>query len=314
VSLYFLALIGFPLGVTLLAFLRVSRSGSAEGVVLPMAIFIGGSFLVGMLLTLLLTRAIQGPLAAMAGTARQVGGGNYDVAAPVSTNDEIGELGHAMNEMIGGLAERERLRDAFGRAVTPEVRDYLVERGATLGGRELTVSMLFLDVRGFTTLSEGLAPEETLSWLNTVFAVVGEAIFAAGGTIDKYMGDAVMAVFGAPMPQEDHAQRALNAARQIRMEASALAVEPPLRYGIGLHSGPVLAGTMGTKRRMDFTVIGDTVNTASRVEAMCKDLDREVLMTGEFVAQLGTSAGELIDLGDHHLRGRNRPVRLYTPA
>ena len=312
VIFYFLALIGFPLGVTLLALLRVSRSGSAEGVVLPMAIFIAGAFAVGMLLTLLLTRAVQGPLAAMTRTAREVGGGNYDVAAPVQTHDEIGELGYAMNEMIAGLAERERIRDAFGRAVTPEVRDYLVERGATLGGRELTVSMLFLDVRGFTTLSEGLAPEETLSWLNSIFGVVGEAIVAAGGTIDKYMGDAVMAVFGAPLPQEDHAERAVDAVRRIQAQASELAVDPPLHYGIGLHSGPVLAGTMGTERRMDFTVIGDTVNTASRVEAMCKDLDRRVLMTGDLVEQLGAPAGDLIDLGEHQLRGRNHPVRLYT--
>jgi adenylate cyclase len=277
-----------------------------------MAIFIAGAFVVGMLLTLLLARAVQGPLASMAQTARAVGHGDYQGEAPVRTHDEIGELGYAMNQMIRGLAERERIRDAFGRAVTPEVRDYLVEQGATLGGRELTVSMLFLDIRGFTSLSEGMTPEQTLSWLNTVFGVVGEAIVAAGGTIDKYMGDAVMAVFGAPLPQEDHARRALEAVRRIRADAAALGVDPPLRYGIGLHSGPVLAGTMGTERRMDFTVIGDTVNTASRVEAMCKDLGREILLTGDLVAQLGTDGEELIDLGEHRLRGRNRPVRLYS--
>jgi adenylate cyclase len=391
-TFYFLALIGFPLGILLLAVLRIDRASPGGTEILPVLLFGSAAFVVGLVLTGLFVRAVQRPLARMAATARRVGRGDYSASAPVLANDEIGELGHAMNEMVSGLSERERLRDAFGRAVTPEVRDLLVERGATLGGTELTVTVLFLDIRGFTTLSEQLSPEETLSWLNTVFGAVGRAVAAEGGTIDKFIGDAVMGVFGAPVPQEDHADRALRAVRAIERDVASLSISPKLSYGVGVHSGAVLAGTVGMESRMDFTVIGDAVNTASRVEALCKELGQRVLLTGEFVDALtarapadatragagrqadsaaadagsqadaaaadntaqagalgadagaqadagsqagaaaaddrvraralgadaggraGASAAGLRDLGEHPLRGRSKPVRLYTVA
>lgn len=179
--------------------------------------------------------------------------------------------------------------------------------------RTLDATILFTDLRGFTALSETLPPARVMELLSRVQGALAEEVHQAGGVVDKFIGDGMLAAFGVPEPAADHARQALSAARGVRRAMARLQAEEggaSLKLGMGLHSGSVVAGCIGNGDRLEFTVIGDTVNTASRLESMTKERGVDVLISEETARRAGDH--ELTDLGEVPIRGRQRALRVYT--
>jgi class 3 adenylate cyclase len=184
--------------------------------------------------------------------------------------------------------------------------------------RQLDATVLMSDLRGFTSLAEALSPAEVLAFLNTVQGAFAAAVEARGGTVDKFLGDGMLAVFGAPDPLDDHAARALGAARDIQAVMAAINLDraqrgdPAVRVGVGLHSGSVVTGVLGSGARLEFTVIGDTVNVASRLQTMTRERDADVLASADTVARAGDAAGQVVSLGAVPVRGRALPLEVFA--
>lgn len=188
---------------------------------------------------------------------------------------------------------------------------------ALLEPRMGDATVLFTDLRGFTAMTESLAPANVLALVNELHGELVQIVRAHGGVIDKFTGDGMLAVFGALQPENDHADRALAVARGLRgamkqlNRARAEREQPPLRIGIGLHSGPIVAGCVGSEDRLEFTVLGDTVNTAARIEALTKEHGVDLLVTSETWSRLREREG-LVDCGEAQLRGRKQPLRVFS--
>jgi adenylate cyclase len=224
--------------------------------------------------------------------------------------------------LTGEERERARIRQMFGRYVSDEVVTKLLEEGRRpdLGGEALTVTVLFSDIRGFTTISEKLGAHEVVEMLNAYFTRVCEPILEQGGTVDKYIGDAVMAVFGSPVRHPDHARRAIRAALGMAREAEGFRQWMVSRFpdrglsefriGVGLHTGEAVIGDIGTPRRKEFTAIGDTVNAASRLEGMSKDLNCVIVVSSETVQ----AAGSGVRIGRSEevtVKGKSKPLLVH---
>ena len=229
---------------------------------------------------------------AISDAARQVKGGTYATVPALKTGDELQVLGEDFNQMVQGLKERDHLRDTFGRYVTRQVADHLLKGNVNLGGELIPVTVLFSDIRSFTSISETMEPTALLDFLNVYFSGMVESVLTHGGVVDKFMGDAIMAVFGAPVPMPDDALHAIRAALEMRSRLEQINVGfkarglPEIRTGIGLHSGQVVAGNMGHVERMEYTVIGDPVNLASRLEGMTKELACDVIMSEDLYREV----------------------------
>jgi len=231
------------------------------------------------LAALWLARSVSQPVQALVGRTQRIALGDYAVHNTVYRADELGRLSEAFDAMARGLDERDRVRDLLDKNVSPEIAAQLLRDGGALGGEERQVTVLFADLRGFTALSEQLAPKELLALLNRYLDRMSAALEAHGGVIDKFIGDAIMALFGAPVAQGDDADRALAAA--LAMEAALkvfnaeLAAEgrPPLGIGIGINTARVVAGNIGSARRLNYSVIGDGVNVAARIESLTRNPD-----------------------------------------
>jgi adenylate cyclase len=225
-------------------------------------------------------------------------------------------------QLILSAVERERVRDLFARFVPETVVDQVLAKAdedLRLGGERRTVTILFSDIRGFTTFSETRTPDEVIKILNRYLTIMTDAVLANGGTLVSYIGDGIMALFGAPIEQADHADRALATARQMVgpcldefndwMEQRG--VGERFRIGIGLNSGPVMVGNVGSERRLEYTAIGDVTNTASRLEGMTKGTPHMIFMSGTTQAALHHSDG-LVHVDDMPVRGRLEPVGVWT--
>jgi class 3 adenylate cyclase len=217
-------------------------------------------------------------------------------------------------------AEMQRVKDVLSRYVSRPVAEAVLQEqdAVPLGtGRRQRVTVMFTDIRGFTSLSERLAPEEVVAFLNTYFSRMVGAVFTFDGMLDKYIGDGMMAVFGAPIAHEDHALRAVKAAFRMRKELEALNVElkargePSLSIGIGLHTGECVIGNIGTEQRLDYTAIGDTVNTASRIEGLTKEHQVDILVSADTWREVQTMVLSR-SLPAVTLRGRSTPLDLYA--
>jgi adenylate cyclase len=215
------------------------------------------------------------------------------------------------------LTERERIqiRTAFGQYLAPALIEQLARdpKRLRLGGEVRELTLLFLDLRGFTSMSERLSAEEVTRFLNRFLTPMTEAVMAAGGTVDKYMGDALMAFWNAPLDQPDHAERACRAALDVRRRFQALRAEigaPELGIGVGLNTGPASVGNMGSTQRFDYSAIGDTVNTASRLEGLSKAYGLDIV-AGETVRQAAPGLAWL-ELDRVRVVGKARPLTIYT--
>jgi adenylate cyclase len=220
-------------------------------------------------------------------------------------------------EYLRARHERQAAMLQFSRFTNPHVAKQLVEQGGIETGRR-EVTLLFSDIRGFTTLSESRSPEEVIALLNRYFTLQVDVVFSHGGSLDKFIGDCIMAMWGAPLDQPDHARRAvacaLDMADTLQMFKRELGAEQSdFDVGIGLHSGPAVVGLMGSqKRRLEYTAIGDTVNLASRIEGLTKDAKRRILVSRDTMEACG-GAFEFVSCGTFAVKGRAQPVELFEP-
>lgn len=274
-------------------------------------IAVGVAATVSLGLTILLSKSILRPIADLQRATNAVREGNFDGAVPVTTGDELGELAASFNQMLEGLRERERIRDAFGTYLDKEVAEYILSEGFDEQGTELDVSVVFCDVRDFTRFSAVAEATEVVRCLNELFEIVVPIVAEHGGHVDKFVGDGLLAVFGAPEPYEDHADRAVRAAIEMAREANAPARENGLRVGVGVNTGRVVAGSIGGAGRLNFSVIGDSVNVAARVEAETRETGDDVLITAETKRRLEGDY-ELEPRGARELKGLDEPVELFA--
>jgi adenylate cyclase len=229
------------------------------------------------LAALWIARGVSQPLQQLAAHTNLVAAGDYTQSITLPREDELGQLATAFNHMTAGLAERDRVRNLLGMVVSPEIAAQLLQSDLKLGGEEREVTILFCDLRNFTSFSEKMPPTDVLALLNRYLDRMSGIIEQHGGVIDKFIGDAIMALFGAPVAMPDAAQRAVAAAKDMARALDVLNEElkkegkPILAFGIGINTARVVAGNMGSKTRLNYTVIGDGVNLASRLEGLTKD-------------------------------------------
>jgi class 3 adenylate cyclase len=251
------------------------------------------------------------PIRDLAEGTERVAAGDYSQRLPVVQDDDLGALAASFNRMQAGLAERQRLQAAFGSYVDPALAARLLEQGGDVfTGERREVTVMFVDIRDFTPFAEANTAEETVSRLNALFEIVVPAVVDAGGHVNKFLGDGALAVFGAPNDLADHADAALNAAVLIhRLVAERF--EGTLRICIGINTGVVIAGTIGGGGKLEFTLIGDTVNVAARVEQLTKTTHDAILVTQQAVDAMSSRPPELIDRGSHALKGKSAEVQVF---
>lgn len=249
----------------------------------------------------------------------EVRDGNLDVQARTDGLDSFGIVMSDFNRMVEGLRQREQLKETFGRYVTTQVADEILSGRVTLGGELRTATVLFSDIRGFTSMSEQLGPTEVVAFLNEYLTAMVDCVLEHGGVLDKFIGDAVLAVFGAPVGTgsiEGDARAAVACAvsmgkRLTEMNERRVAVgKPAIGIGIGVHTGELVAGNIGSPRRMQYTVIGDTVNVGSRLESLTKEHRRQTLMSAA-TARLVEKDIDLVEVGTVTVRGRSEPLQIY---
>jgi len=274
---------------------------------------LGGTALaVGLAVTYLAARAMADPIGSVRLAMAKVEREDLLTEVPVYDGSEIGRLQAGFNQMVAGLRERRRLRDLFGWQVGEDVARLALERGVTLGGEVRDVAVLFVDLVGSTRLAATRPPGEVVALLNEFFAVVVEVVNRHGGWINKFEGDAALAIFGAPLDLPDATGRALAAAREL---ADRLAAEvPQVTAAVGVSAGPAVAGHIGAEKRFEYTVIGDPVNEAARLTELAKKTPGRVLASGTALDAAGPDeAAHWEGAGEVVVRGRLLPTRLAAP-
>ncbi len=290
-------------------------------------LIVGGVLLV-VLVGVYLAGLITDPLQRLVRVSREVALGNLEVKVDVKGDDEVAVLAHSFNSMVAGLQEGSVYRDLLGRTVSPEVREQLRQTFGSgtlrLEGQEALATVLMSDIRGFTTLSEKADPAKIFEWLNEYFGVLVPIVVEHGGVVNKFDGDAMLAFFGI-LPRmtspKNSARAAVDTALEMLKAIERLNQtrrqrgEPPLITGIGVHTGVVIAGGLGTRDRLHYTIIGDTVNTTQRLEGLTRELAQgnAVLLSISTVEALGEHAKDLhIEaLGPHAIRGKEEPLFVY---
>ena len=277
---------------------------------LTVALSLGVGLFMSLELTGLLSGSITRPLLDVREQLARVRDGDLTARAPVASSDELGELARDFNTMARGLAEREELREHFGTYVDREIVRLILAGQVPQEGFEVEVSVLFVDVRGFTRFAESVPAPQVVETLNGLFAEMVPVVEAFGGHVDKFIGDGLMAVFGAPEAQPDHADRALEAARMI-VDAVHLG-STGLRVAAGINSGVVVAGPIGGAGRLNFSVVGDVVNVAARVEAATRETGDDVLVTADTRDRL-TRPHDLVSRGEVSVKGKSQPLEVWAP-
>ena len=266
-----------------------------------------------------IARGVSKPVLQLAEGARKIGEGDYRHRVSVNQPDEMGLLAASFNHMSKGLAERDQVRDLLGKVVSPAVAAELLRKDVTLGGEEREVTVLFSDVRSFTTMCEALAPQEVLGILNRYFTRMSAIVEAHGGVVDKYVGDAIMALFGAPLANPDDADRAMETALEMCEALDELNTQqqvrgyPAIKVGIGINTDVVIAGNMGSQTRLNYTVIGDGVNLASRLEGLTKtpEYATRIIISRRTLAK-AKGQYQTRPLGEVAVKGKQKPTEIYA--
>jgi adenylate cyclase len=275
-------------------------------------VFIG----VGIWLTFLVSSNLTRPLHDIIRVLGQVRRGIFDQRVTVTTNDEIGYTGEMINEMTRGLQERDFIKETFGKYVSAEIRDEILGGRIPFDGEARRVTVLFADLRDFTPMVEKTDPKEVIRILNGYFKEMEEAIRGHHGLVVQYIGDEIEAAFGAPVFREDHAASAVSAAVEMSRRLKAFNEASKgrgfqLAHGIGIHTGEVVAANIGSPDRLSYTMIGDTVNLASRVQELNKDFGTEILITEATRAELG-KAFDLRRLPPARVKGMEQDIQIYA--
>lgn len=274
-------------------------------------------------LALFLANKAAKPLHAIRETLEQVATGNYGVEVKVDSKDEFGLVAESLNKMILGLQQRENLKGALARYVSQEVTDSVLNTGAAaVRSERKKITILFADVRGFTSLSEKITPEEMVELLNTYLEKMIDSIFNHKGYLNKFMGDGLMAVFGAERDdpyQEENAilaaldmRKALDELRQKWRAEGRIDRVQDLHIGIGINTGVAIVGNIGSSRRMEFGVIGDSVNLASRLESATKEMNNVDMLVSEYTYVAVRSRFAFRSCGDIRVKGKADPIMTYT--
>jgi adenylate cyclase len=264
----------------------------------------------------LVSNSIIQPIDNMLRVIKQVKGDNFTPRIRVISNDEIGILGDTGNTMIRGLADRKRIRETFGRYATPEIRDLILSGDIPVDGELRTATLLFSDLRGYTPYVEENPPEEVIRSTREYFTAMQQAIRKHNGLILQFVGDEIEAVFGVPIDHPGHADNAMLAALEMRKRLDMLNEQrsdqgkPLFAHGIGICTGQVLAGITGSDNRQSYTLIGSTVNLASRIEQLTKKVGWDILVSGETVSSL-TQAFPLKEEQPQPVKGYSQPVSVY---
>lgn len=265
---------------------------------------------VGLLSVTVAARATADPVDSVRRALADVQRGKLDVRVPVYDGSQIGQLQLGFNQMVSGLAERDRIREAFGTYVDPDVAKHILEEGTNLAGEQVEVTVMFIDIRDFTGFAERTQADEVVSAINELFEQIVPIIHEHGGRVDKFVGDGLLAVFGAPRREPDHADEALAAALEIQREVHS---EHDLKFGIGLDSGTVVAGNVGGAGRLEFSVIGDPVNVAARVQEATRQTDDVILITERTKERQHREHAGLEERSGIELRGVSEQVKLFAP-
>ena len=255
-------------------------------------------------------RSVARPVAAMRTALARVEEGDFDARVEVDDGGEVGLLQAGFNQMASGLAERERLRTVFGTYVDRDIAEHILTSGTSLAGEEVEITIMFVDVRDFTGFAERAPAIEVVATMNRLFELIVPIIHEHRGHVDKFVGDGVLAVFGAPRREENHAELAVRAAiditRAVRREFG-----DELEVGIGVNTGTVIAGNVGGGGRLDFSVIGHAVNVAQRVEAATRTTGDAILISEETRVAVPAEV-PLVQRSGVELKGGRRPVSLYA--
>ena len=262
---------------------------------------------------------IQKPINRLIEHMNKVSDGDFSTRASVFSADEIGKLRGHFNNMVEGLNEREKIRDTFGKFVSVEIAKKLMETGkVNLDGEELETTIMFTDIRNFTPFSEKMPPKDLINFLNHYFSYMCDPILKEKGVINKFIGDSIMAIFSPSFGLENHVDSALRAAiglRKALIEFNKLGEYAEISQGVGLHTGNLVAGNVGTEQRMEYTVIGDIVNIASRIESQNKAFNTDILMSEDFYNKLSAKIKSEFNFSPFepvNLKGKSEKITLYT--
>lgn len=273
------------------------------------------------ILAFILSKQFVKPLQKLTLAASYLEKGDFDRAkVSANSNDEIGVLTNTFNKMANELRDRERERDIFGRVVSPEIRERLLSGDLKLGGETVSCTILFSDIRGFSTISEQLQAQEVVAMLNEYFTEMADAIRPWNGYINNFIGDAIVVLFGAPLYPENKEWRAVSAALSMRDRLKSLNEkriargEPVINSGIGISTGEVVAGQVGSLERLLYTAIGDTVNVAARLESLTKEYPQYPILINKVTAEAIKESNDisLKSLGLIKVKGRVEPVDVYA--
>lgn len=295
----------------------LSAQHFSSGLLLFCAVLFVIFFIILNLLNKLISRSIVDPVDNILAAVKAVRRGDLDTPAAVISNDELGLLGDAVNEMIQGLRERQIVLDTFGKYVTPAIRDEILSGRIPLGGELKLVSVLFCDLRNFTPLVASMPPEEVVRVINGYFEEMAEAIHAHDGLVLQYIGDEIEAVFGAPLPLEQHAAAAASAALEMQARLARyntrtnMQGRTPLQHGIGIATGEVVAANIGSSQRLSYALVGDTVNLSSRLQGLTKELGHSIIINAATRSALPDHFN-CKPLGMTNVKGLSAPVEVFA--
>jgi len=280
-------------------------------------ILYGIFIVVALRLNSLVEKSVVDPIEEMLEVLGKVKHGDFSKQIRVVSNDELGILGDTGNEMMTGLSEREMIRDTFGKYVTPEIRDEILAGRIPLSGKKTEATMLFSDLRNFTPFVEENDPEEVIMSMRAYFTIMQKAIGKYDGLVLQYVGDEIEAVFGVPLPYEDHPDKAVLAALEMRARLEGLNKlrlkegKTVFRHGVGIHTGEVLAGNTGSDDRLSYALIGDAVNLASRIQGLTKEFRCDLLISEETQKKLRNSF-RLEKHPPQFIKGYSKPITVYS--
>jgi len=262
-------------------------------------------------------QSVTNPIIRLVDAARKIKEGIFRIDIKPATRDEVGVLTNAFIEMGAGLEEREKIKTAFGKFVNPELAELVLKDEIRLGGERKTVTILFSDIRNFTAISEKLNPEEVVEFLNDYMTRMVGCIDRTDGVVDKFIGDAIMALWGVPLSKGNDTENAVNAALMMRKSLFEFNQDrggernPIIKIGCGINTGPVLAGQIGSENRMEYTVIGDTVNLASRIEELNKPFGTDILIS-EDSYNLVKEMFAVEQMAPIKVKGKDKPQQIYA--